>query len=341
MIGLTGIHSFVTDPKLDVNHPKKYLEHVLLTQLLSAWCWKQVNGPIHLYTTPADAEFLDSMKMLDIYDHVDTEVLSSKDDIPWDEFGPACKMKVASSQKKFPFATIDNDLIFRTPLETHLLNSDLTFLHREVFLHRNYPPLEYLGKREGYEFPDFLSKQVDPINVGFVIWTNPQLLRDYWSYAHDYMRENRGESVQPEWAVPGLPKFWKSLFVEQRMLPALIERDNYQVVSLFPLRYSGDIEVWVDRKGEKKDFEREQQETGIDFYHMWGEKNVYYNLNSPVCGGNQIRTLYRLLQTADETRDEKVLAAVDEIILFTIQKTHAMGLEDFYQLRTAIRYLLK
>lgn len=341
MLGLIGIHSFVTDTTQERNHARKYLEHVLLTQLLSAWHWKKINGPIHLYTTPADAEFLREMKMLEIYDHVDTEVLAEKSDIPWNHFGPACKMKVAAAQKKLPFATIDNDLIFRKVLEPNDLNSDLTILHREVFLHRNYPQLDFLGKREGYEFPDFLEKKVDPINVGFLVWTNPQLLRDYWAYAYDYMRANVGESREPEWAMKGLPRFWKSLFVEQRLLAALVERDNYQINCLFPLRYSGDLKIWVNSKGEEKNFDVTQKSLNVDFYHMWGEKSLFYLIEPFLCGGNQVKTLYTLIKTVNETRDTILLDALDEIILFTIAKTHALGFEDLYQLRTATKYLLK
>jgi hypothetical protein len=341
MLGLTGIHSFVTDPALDRNNPKKYLEHVLLTQILSAFFWKKINGPIHLYTTERDAEFLRELKILDLYDYVNTELLSRDEGIPWEEFGPVCKMRVAANQQKFPFATIDNDLIFRTVLEENDLNTDLTVLHREVFLHRNYPPLDYLGKREDYVFPEFASMKEDPINVGFLIWTNPQLLRDYWAYALDYIRENRGESKSFEWANPGLPKFWKSLFVEQRLLANLVERDNYQIGTLFPLRYSGDIDVWVNKKGEVKDFSATQIETKIDFYHMWGEKSLFYNFAPPICSSNQIKTLYRLISAVNDLKDEKMNEALDEIVLFTIEKTHSLGLEDFYQLRTASRFLLK
>jgi len=341
MLGLVGIHSFITDPSLSKNHPKKYLEHVLITQALSAWFWKKINGPIHLYTTEADAEFLREIKLLDIYDYVNTELLSREEEIPWEEFGPVCKMRVVAAQQKFPFATIDNDLIFRTVLETNDLNTDLTVLHREVFVNRNYPPLEYLGKREGYEFPEFAKMKVDPINVGFVIWTNPQLVRDYWSYALDYMKNNKGESTIFDWAVPGLPKFWKSLFVEQRLLANLVERDNYFVNSLFPLKYSGDIEIWVDKKGEKKDFAETQTQSKIDFYHMWGEKSLFYNFTPPICSSNQIRTLYRLISAANQLKDPQLDQIIDEIIVFTIEKTFALGLEDFYQLRTASRFLLK
>lgn len=341
MIGLKGIHSFVSDPKLDDNNPKKYLEHVLITQMMSAWHWKKLNGPIHLYTTKRDAEFFEKMRMLEIYDHVDTEVLEEKDGIPWEEFSTAVKMKVVSAQKEYPFATIDNDLIFRTELVQHELMTDMTFLHREAFLNRNYPPLDFLGKRPDYVFPEFLQKKVDPINVGFVIWNNMQIVKDYWALAHDYMRENLGESKKSEWAAESLPKRWKSFFVEQRLLGALTERDNYQVRSLLPVKYSGDTGVWLNSKGEASDIAQVQKETGIDFYHLWKEKSAYYDMEPPVCTGSQIATLYGLIRAMNQIEDPAIQEALDEIIVFTIQKTYALGLEDFYALRAANKYLIK
>lgn len=340
MIGLRGIHSFVSDPKLDNNQPKKYLEHVLITQMMSALFWKKINGPIHLYTTKRDAEFLKGLKMLDIYDHVDTELLDDEGDISWSEFGSAAKMKVVAAQKEFPFATIDNDLIFRTELVQNDLDADLGILHREVFLNRNYPPVNFLGKREDYNFPDFVNVKVDPINGSFVIWTNPQLVRDYWHFAHDYMRDNLNESIEPEWAVKALPKFWKSLFVEQRLLAALVERDNYRVRSLLPVKYSGDTGTWINQKGEPVDFSQIQKETKVDFYHMWGEKSVYYVTEPPICTGSQIFTFYNLVKAMNETGDSLMQEILDEIIVFTIQKTHALNLGDMYALRTANKYLI-
>lgn len=339
MLGLTGIHSFVSDPNVtDKNHPQKYLEHVLLTQVLSAHFWKAINGPIHLYTTERDAQFLGELGMLALYDHVDTGLLSQEEGIDWSEFGHSCKMRVAAHQKKFPFATIDNDLIFRAVLDENDLDSDLTMLHREVFTHRNYPPLEYLGTREGYVFPEFASMREDPISSCFLIWTNPQLTRDYWSLASDYMRENRSPSKSFDWARPGL---WKSLFVEQRLLANLIERDNYMTVALYPLKYSRDLEVWLNKKDEVKDFEAAQAESKVDFYHMWGEKSLFYSFDPPGCSSNQIRTLYRLISAVNDLKDKKMDEILDEIIMFTIAKTFALGLEDFYQLRTASKFLLK
>lgn len=341
MIGLRGIHSFVSDPNLDDNHSKKYLEHILVTQTMSAWYWKKTNGPIHLYTTERDANFFRELKMLDIYDHVDTEVLRDHDDISWAEFGPAVKMKVVSSQKDFPFATIDNDLIFRSDLSGKNLDSDIIILHKEIFSNRKYPPPHFLGKREDYIFPEFIEKKSDPFNVCFVIWNNPKLIQDYWSLAYDYMNANKEESLKPDWASDDLPRFWKSLFVEQRLLSALVEHEKYKSFSLMSAKYSGDTGIWVDETGNPFDFSKVPNEEMIDFYHIWEEKSKYYLTDPPNCTGPQIFTLYNLIKSMSEIKDPLMKEILDRIISFTIQKTQFLGLDDLYSLKLARKYLIE
>ena len=43
----------------------------------------------------------------------------------------------------------------------------------------------------------------------------------------------------------------------------------------------------------------------------------------------------------NELKDPLLDEIIDEILLFTIEKTFAIGLEDFYNLRTINRILLK
>lgn len=340
MIGLKGIHSFASDPNLDKNHSKKYLEHVLITQMMSAWYWKKNNGPIHLYTTERDAEFFSDLKMLEIYDYIDTKTLSDSDDIPWSEFGPASKMRVVASQDSFPFATIDNDLIFRSNLDGKNLNSDLTVLHREIFTNRNYPPIHFLGKRDDYIFPEFIEKKSDPFNVSFVVWNNSKLVNAYWNIAHDYMRKNTDESLKPEWASDDLSKFWKCIFVEQRLLTALIDQNGYNVSSLIPAKYSGDTRIWLNDRGDPFDFTKIEESKMIDFYHIWSEKSDYYMVEPPNCTGSQIFTFYNLIRSMKETYDPLMEEILARIISFTEQKTQNLGMGDLYSLKLAKKYLL-
>lgn len=340
MIGLKGIHTFASDPRLGENSAKKYLEHVLITQMMSAWYWKKLNGPIHLYTTKRDAEFFDRLGMLEIYDHVDIDVLEEEDGIPWDEFRSVAKMKVVSVQTEHPFATIDCDLIFRTELAQHDLMVDMAVFHREAFLNRSHPPLDFLGRRPDYSFPEFLQKKVDLINTGFLIWNNEQITKEYWNLAYDYMKENRAENRRPDWAREADCEKWKSSFVEQRLLGSLLERDNYQVRCLLPVKYSGDTGSWISPNGEMADIGQARKEAGVDFYYLSGEKLAYYEMEPPICTGQQILTFYNLIKSMNLIQDPLMQDILDEIIVFTIQKTYALGLEDMYALRAANKYLI-
>lgn len=334
---LLGIHSIITDFTLNKNHTKKYLEHSLVTQALSAWWWKKLNGPIHLYTTEHDALFLEKIGILHLYDYVNTEVLSREENIPWDLFKSTCKMRVAAEQNKFPFVTIDTDLIFRNQLTLYNLYGDLTFLYNESYSYKNHPPLEFIGKREDYKFPEFAKMQNDLINTSFLIWHNPQLVRDYWNLAYDFIKNNNSKDKEAKWANT---ENWKQLFVEQKLLTNLIEKDNYDSSSLFQIKYIEDAQIWVNAKGEKQNFKEIQQILGIDFYHLWNEKLAFYDFRNHICTGNQIRTFYQLLRSASEVHDDQLNKIIDEIIIFTIEKTYELGLQDLYELRAVSKHLL-
>jgi len=243
-------------------------------------------------------------------------------------------MKVAAEQQQYPFATIDTDLILRTPLNIYDLN-DLTFLYTEIYLHKNHPSLNSLGKREGYEFPDFAKNQVDLINTSFLVWSNPQLVRDYWRFAYDYIKDNNGKNKEFNWANTSE---WKHLFVK-KLLTNLIEKDNYSTSSLFPLQYAEDTETWLN-KGEPQNFLKFQNDIGFDFYHLWKEKTAFYDFRTPICTGNQIRILYQLIKAVNELHDIQLDEIIDEIIVFTIEKTYELGLNDLYELRIVNKHLL-
>lgn len=334
---ILGIHSIVTDFNLNKNNVKKYLEHTLITQALGAWWWKKMNGPIHLYTTEHDAIFLEKIGILQLYDYVNTEILSRQENIPWDLFKSMSKMRIAAEQSKFPFVTIDTDLIFRNQLNTYNLWGDLTFLYKELHLYKNHPPVEFIGKREDYEFPDFTKIQNDLINTSFLIWHNPQLIRDYWNFAYNFIKDNYGNNKEVRWADS---KNWKCLFAEQKLLTNLIEKDNYNASSIFQIKYLEDIDMWVDVKGEKQNFKEIQHSLNIDFYHLRNEKLAFYDFRHEVCTGNQIRTLYQLIKSVSEIQDDQLNRIIDEIIIFTIEKTYELGLYDLYELRAVSKHLL-
>lgn len=312
---------------------ERFSEHVLLIQAMSAYHWKKHNGEIHLYTTKEDLEFFTEMGMDKLYDKINTEVLENETEVFWPHFYPASKMVVMNSLQPadFPVTFIDTDFIYRDKVEVG--DEDILFLHDEALFTMNYPPLEMLGKREDYTFPDIPElSTANPINVGFFTINNFTLARDYSEMAMKYMRKNFGVSTPVSWAKDGLRTFWKSLFVEQRLLGAFIANGKYKARQLFPYTYHGDTGTWKDSVNVIK-----TETFNMDahpFYHLWGEKNSY---DEPSGFNNRVLTFYKLCETMKQLDDENITDIMYEIISYTAEKTHIETGEDFYRLREYIK----
>lgn len=305
-MNLTGIHVFKGVDE------KSYSEHILLIQLISAMAWKK-NGPIHLYTTKKDYRFFRAMGIHKIYDHIDTEVLEQEDEIYWPHFGAASKMKVLNSIQEFPVAFIDNDLIYPELLDESILDYDITFLHDEGRFWRNYPKLELLGTREGYQFPNIPELQTcNPINVGFFVMNNKELKERYCELAIDYMNNNEGLSSRVKWADKDLRKFWKPLFVEQRLLSAVVDNGNYTKNQLFPYQYYGDTCNWESKiTGERITSKELFKKENFKWFHLWGEKVAY---KKPEFQSLKIIMFYNLLNKIFKSGDPIAINAAHSVI---------------------------
>jgi hypothetical protein len=329
--GITGIHVHMSVSSENYS----YNEHVLFLQATSAILWKQRNGPIHLYTTEKDLEFFKSIGMDVFYDHIDTEVLKDET-IPWKHFYPAAKMKVLSTITEFPVAFIDTDFMYKETLPEDPSNYDIIFMHREGVFWRNYPSVEYLGKRPDYQFPDFPELETTkPINVGFFIMSNPELAKKYTDLALDYMRGNDVYCKQVSWASSGLALFWKSLFVEQRLLGAVVDNGNYKTCQLFPLDYHGDTMCW---KGEDRLYLQDEVKSffKIPFFHLWGEKSMH-----GLEDGQSVRILsfYSLIENLRHIEIDEVQDFLYAVLEYTAEKTSEQENADVYQLSSFIKIL--
>lgn len=291
-MSLTGIHVFKSVSE------SSYNEHVLMIQSISAIEWKKNNGPMHLYTTKKDLKFFTALGMDKLYSHIDTEVLEEQDDIHWPHFGPASKMKVLNSIQEFPVAFIDNDLIYRDKIVVN--DESIIYLHDEGKFWKNYPPVELLSKRPGYEFPKDLPQlnSCQPINVGLFIINDRKLKEEYCELAMDFMKGNKDMPTKVKWAPEGLRKFWKPLFVEQRLLSAVVDRGGYKKRQIFPYTYMGDTLRWRSWE-DGKEYTQIELSTieQITWFHLWGEK-VFYA--TPGGTSLRIKSFYNLLQAMDD-----------------------------------------
>lgn len=285
-MNLTGIHVFKSVSA------SSYSEHVLMIQTISALEWKKHNGPIHLYTTKKDLKFFEALGMDQLYDNINTDVLEQKDDIYWPHFGAASKMKVLNSIEEFPVAFIDNDLIYREKIE--IKDESIIYLHDEGRFHKNYPPLDFLSKRDGYEFPQMESLETcHPINVGLFVINDVKLRDEYCALAMDFMTKNSKKPAPVKWAPEGLRIFWKPLFVEQRLLSAVVDNGKYKKRQLFPYTYMGDTLRWRSwETGEEYTHGELAQRETLTWFHLWGEKVEYAR---PEGQSLKIKVFYNLL----------------------------------------------
>ena len=266
---ITGIHTFKSVSA------SSYSEHVLMIQAISAIEWKKNNGPIHLYTSEKDRVFLEALGITKLYDQVNTTVLDEPDEIYWPHFGAACKMKVLNSIQEFPVAFIDNDLIYRDKI--YIEDESIIYLHDESLFWKNYPPLSFLNPREDYQFPDFKSLDTaNPINVGFFIINDKKLKEEYCALAMDFMHKNSNMPKRVSWAPESLITFWKPLFVEQRLLGAVVENGDYKARQIFPYTYIGDTLKWKCKSTQQEYNTLELANVEkVSWFHLWGEKATY------------------------------------------------------------------
>lgn len=313
----------------------RFSEHVLLIQALSAYYWKLNNGPIHLYTTKEDLKFYTELGIDKLYDHIDTEILEKDEDVYWPHFYPASKMKVLNSIREFPVAFIDTDFIYKQKLEIEQ-SYDIAFVHDEKLNRLNYPPLEMLGKREGYEFPSIPElATANPINVGFFIVNNEKIVTEFTELALDYMKGNSTHSVEVSWASESRRVFWKSLFVEQRLLGAFVEHNKLSKLQLFPYTYHGDTGTWKSDSSEVKNSVMNLNGE-LPFYHLWGEKSLY---EMPSEIKRKVMTFYKLCKNYRRIDDELMQDILLNIIVYTGEKDHVTSGEDTYHLREYIKMI--
>lgn len=328
---LTGIHVHVNKTP----GQESYSEHVLMIQFLSAVLWKQNNGSIHLYTTLEDAKFFEKLGLTKFYDKVDTEAVKDSE-IDWSQFYHAAKMKVLSTLTDFPVAFVDTDFMCKMKVPENYRDFDILYAHREGRFWRNYPPLHFLGTREGYQFPQIPELDTTkPINVGFFIMNNPQLAKEYTELALDYMRGNTAPCKEVKWAKEGLRNFWKSLFVEQRLLGAVVDRGNYKTQQFYPFDYYGDTLTWGN-ESEKISQGQINLEYPPPFYHLWGEKASYAEALGQKA---RILNFYALINQFRNIDILEVQDFFESLLVYTAEKTSREEGRDVYKLSNFIKMI--
>ncbi len=109
--------------------------------ILSALLWRQLNGPIRLYTDDVGLEFLTSRGLESIWDSIDTNTLSAiPKSINQIEFWAGAKLYALRAENA-PVAMVDTDLFIWKDISSYCKGRKLVTLHREDLI-ECYPPIE-------------------------------------------------------------------------------------------------------------------------------------------------------------------------------------------------------
>lgn len=228
--------------------PKVYSieDYDILTTILSALLWRELNGPIKLYTDSLGYSYYEKMGMLELWDGgIDVDVLDSlPNDIRYDIFWASSKL-FAIRNEKTPFMMMDTDMLVWKPIGNLIADYKLAAFHEEDLMIDCYLPYNLLKHRPDYRPDKRWDWTVLPCNTALTYFNDPDFLQYYTNEAIYFMR---GNTESPNELVSQM------VFAEQRlfsMCADVMGIDVYKFLS-YP-----------------------EQEAG--FTHIWGLKSIAYS----------------------------------------------------------------
>lgn len=257
------------------------MQFEIVTMILSCLYWKRYQGKIKLYCDQPFYDYVNNLGLIDLWDEVDTTTLTEglDDSINKDTFWAYCKMYVNSLQKE-PFVSLDIDLFQDQPYDytTH----DVVYSHIEtsddgkggiplhqVFYYPNYHNWDMFKSR----FEPFPNLHIDEkaFNVAVLAINNLDVLEEWMAVANSFAKNNifDPQDVTTHGSEKILGTIHSSslmTYIEQRLLAAVVNSNEYTSKSVLNLVYSGDKQTWL---GDVSLMDN----PGIT--HLWGWKAQY------------------------------------------------------------------
>lgn len=216
---MLAIHSLWTKPRIYGTGTFFIEDFDILTTILSALKWREMNGEIKMVTDDVGYEFYASRNMLDVWDSVTKELSDMPDSIDPNMFWAAGKLYALKSQD-VPIASIDTDFIVWDRLAFDNFG-ELTVIHREEITQNVYPDIGHFKMRRGYIFDPDLDWRVRPVNAAFYVMKNAELKSEYVKAAEEFMdHAERGDNLT------------YMVFAEQRLLAMTAQRMGIEIKEL-------------------------------------------------------------------------------------------------------------
>ena len=251
----------------------------ILTTILSALKWRELNGRIKMVTDSVGLEFYRSRGMLGIWDEVTTELDELPQTVDPEVFWAAGKL-FALNNAVMPAAMLDTDFIVWERIAFDKLG-DLTVIHREDIVPGTYPDISTFKMKGGYSFASDLDIHERPVNAAFYVIKNEKLRNEYIQAANEFMDNAEGKD-----------KLTYMVFAEQRLLAMTAKGLNVEIC-------------------EFSDMERLFRDGARAFTHIWGMKEQMRR-SPELRRGFCLRCVRRIL--TDFPQYEGVLRGIDELM---------------------------
>ena len=268
---MEAFHSFWSLPNRCRNENEiRFPDYELLTTILSALKWKQLNGPIRMITDSLGCEYFRSIGFSDLWDGMDTaldELTGVIDPLAFWAAGKLYALKTVQT----PCVMLDTDIIIWKNINGLLL-TDAVAAHAEALNPLTYPEPSVFHFRNGYAFPKMWDFSLYAANTAFLYIRDSEFRDCYVNDAFRFMRNLETDGLNPVQSM---------CFAEQRILPMCAAANDKSLSFLM-----------------------KPQEVFSQNYvtHTWGFKQVFEK-NDAVREAFCIRCVRRILQEYPEESD--------------------------------------
>ncbi|WP_373725554.1 DUF6734 family protein [Bacteroides heparinolyticus] len=213
------------------NRGKEYKisDFELLTTILSALKWREINGDIRLYTDTFAYDFYKSQNMLKIWNSgINVNVLDNiQENIDFEIFWAAGKL-FALRNENTPCVMMDTDFICWVDISKLIeKDSKIKCIHREEIVNDVYLPYYLLKIPLGYKFNPYWDWSEKPCNTAFFYMADETIKQYYINEAFRFMDNN---VEKPQELVSQM------VFAEQRLLSMCAKLKGVRIDSFTTLK---------------------------------------------------------------------------------------------------------
>lgn len=208
---MRAFHSFWSAPNRGRNGGNVVIpDYELLTLMLSALKWRQLNGPIQMITDSAGAAFFTRAGLAELWsESIDTSLDAIEPNLDSLRFWAAGKLQALRAVPA-PCVMLDTDMVIWENLDDRLTDA-VVAAHREALDPGVYPdPAAAFTLAEDYAFPPEWDFSLPAANTAFLYLPDDSLKEYYIDSAFAFMRALRSAEIDPTVSM---------CFAEQRVLP--------------------------------------------------------------------------------------------------------------------------